>query len=82
MFDVARGHSIDFECYDDQSYEDIVAAGGQPFTCGSQTSAFAFFLLFQVIVSQVFLNLFVAIIIDSFLVQTDLSSSPVKKDNV
>ena len=38
-----------------------------------------FHLLFQVIVSQVFLNLFIAIIIDAFFGQTDLAKIPVKE---
>ena len=46
MFDLARGHSIDFECKEDQTYEEITAPGGEPFTCGSPGAAFAFFILF------------------------------------
>ena len=46
MFDLARGQSIDFECKEDQTYEEITAPGGEPFTCGSPGAAFAFFILF------------------------------------
>ena len=38
--------------------------------------------MFQVIVSQVFLNLFIAIIIDAFFGNTDLSAMPVKEKTV
>ena len=39
----------------------------------------AFHILFQVIVSQIFLNLFIAIIIDAFFGQTDLAKIPLKQ---
>lgn len=44
--------------------------------------AIAFHLLFQVIVSQVFLNLFIAIIIDAFFGQTDMANMPVKEKTI
>ena len=53
-----------------------------PFTCGSRASAYSFFILFQVIVSQVFLNLFIAIIVDSFLGQTDQQNAPIQQYHV
>jgi len=49
-----------------------------PKGCGNSFSI-TFHLLFQVIVSQVFLNLFIAIIIDAFFGQTELSNMPVKE---
>lgn len=50
--------------------------------CGKPGIAIAFHLLFQVIVSQVFLNLFIAIIIDAFFGQTDMANMPVKEKTV
>ena len=51
-----------------------------PKGCGSYF-AVAFHILFQVIVSQVFLNLFIAIIIDAFFGQTDLAKIPLKQQS-
>lgn len=71
MFDSARPRSILFQCVEDEEYETIVEAGRDPASvdgpkgCGSGF-AIIFHLLFQIIVSQVFLNLFIAIIIDAF----------------
>ena len=45
--------------------------------CGTVFSFF-FHLSFQLLVSQVFLNLFIAIMIDTFFGQTDISNIPVK----
>lgn len=49
----------------------------QPDACGSPFVAYFYFYSFTVIVSQIFLNLFIAIIIDSFLGQSDAFSLPV-----
>ena len=37
--------------------------------CGSPWTARFYFICFQVIVSQVFLNLFIAIVVDTFIAQ-------------
>jgi len=52
-----------------------------PKGCGT-SFATTFHLLFQVLVSQVFLNLFIAIIIDAFFGQTDIANIPVKEENI
>jgi hypothetical protein len=49
----------------------------QPDACGNPLIAYIYFYSFTVIVSQIFLNLFIAIIIDSFLGQSDAFSLPV-----
>ena len=71
MFDSSRSYSIQYQCEENESYENIIASGRDPNDingpkgCGPGF-AIVFHLLFQVIVSQVFLNLFIAIIIDAF----------------
>lgn len=71
MFDSARSYSILNQCVADESYEAIVARGEDPAEfmspkgCGSSV-AIGFFVLFQILVGQIFLNLFIAIIIDAF----------------
>ena len=71
MFDSSRSYSILYQCVEDEDYETIIARGDLPTDtmgpkgCGTGF-AIAFHLLFQIIVSQVFLNLFIAIIIEAF----------------
>ena len=65
MHDAARQPSSTFECLTSVKYEDIQANGGEAPGCGSWT-AFPYFLSFQLVVSLVFLNLFIAIILDGF----------------
>ena len=69
MFDSARERSILFQCREKEDFYTWQAAGGtiyDSFACGSPAIAFGFHMSFQIIVSQVFLNIFIAIIIDSF----------------
>lgn len=87
MFDSSQSYSILNQCEKDEDYAQIVREGRDPNDpygpkgCGNGF-AIAFHLLFQVIVSQVFLNLFIAIIIDAFFGQTDLAAMPVKEKSI
>jgi len=54
----------------------------KPDACGNPLIAYVFFYSFTVIVSQIFLNLFVAIIIDSFMGQSDAFSLPVTQNDI
>ena len=71
MFDSSQSFSILYECKEEEDYYSIIARGDDPGDvygpkgCGNGF-AVVFHILFQVIVSQVFLNLFIAIIIDAF----------------
>ena len=47
-------------------YEDYEANGFVTNKCGSTTIAYVFFVSFIIFCVQVFLNLFVAVIVDSF----------------
>jgi len=55
------------------------AGGGiyDAFACGSPAIAFGYHMSFQIIVSQVFLNIFIAIILDSFAGQSGAFDLPV-----
>lgn len=64
MYDCARQKSIVFECLDTQDYFSMKEFGRME--CGNQPIAYAFFISFMIIVSFVFLNLFIAIILESF----------------
>lgn len=63
MYDAARQPSILFSCVDTQTYASKVADGIQG--CGS-SAAYMYFIAFILMVSLVFLNLFIAIILEGF----------------
>lgn len=79
MFDLARQHSIMFDCVEDETYETMMARDGEPSGCGNPLISIPFFLLFQVICMFIYLNLFVAIIIDAFLCLAETLLLPVTK---
>jgi hypothetical protein len=66
MFDCMRERSITFQCEEYVDYYSWKNNGEVMNGCGSMISIL-YFYSFTVIVSQIFLNLFIAIIIDSFL---------------
>lgn len=82
MFDMARQKSILFQCQDSQDYDSLVANNMQTNKCGSGLASFGYFISYVIIVMQIFLNLFIAIIIDSFISQSDASESPVQKSDL
>lgn len=84
MFDSSRPRSILFQCNEIEDYDSIVADGRDPSDlmgpkgCGKKEIAVGFHIFFQIMVSQIFLNLFIAIIVDSFIGQTDAFNLPVQ----
>ena len=50
-----------------------------PRGCGSYISSVTFHLCFQIIITQIFLNLFIAIIIDAFMGVTEAYELPVSR---
>ena len=64
MQDAARRPSILFECVENQSYESKLKDGIQG--CGNAAVAYFYFATFILMVSIVFLNLFIAIILEGF----------------
>ena len=67
MFETAKSYAPNYQCRENEDYDSIMANGGEPFACGSKFMSYAFFILFNLLVMQIFINLFVAIIIDAFL---------------
>ena len=63
MYDAARKPSFTFSCIENQSYASKQEVGIQG--CGSSTAYF-YFVSFFLIISLVFLNLFIAIILEGF----------------
>ena len=50
-----------------ETYETLQEHGEDPFKCGSPFNSYLFFIMFNILVMYVFLNLFLAIILDAFL---------------
>ena len=69
MFEMAREKDIFFDCVEGENHDSIVAAGRDPSSllgprgCGHPTLALAIKISFQIIVSQICLNLLTAIFI-------------------
>ena len=66
MFDYARSYSPQYQCRENEDYASMMKFG-EPKICGSALYSIPFFIVFNFLVFQVFINLFVAIIIDAFL---------------
>lgn len=81
MIDMARPRSILFQCVDSQTYDDVAAANMVTNQCGTNGSI-VYFFTFIIIICQIFLNLFIAIIVDSFVAQTQASEFLVKSDDI
>jgi len=65
MTDIMMKNSPINHCLRDPSYQDYVENGYEPIGCGSSLARYYFFS-FNIVVTMVFLNLFVAIILQSF----------------
>lgn len=57
---------LTYQCINQPTYEDYAQNNYQELGCGNSFSSIAFFVSFVIIVSLVFLNLFVAIILEGF----------------
>lgn len=77
MFDVGRSQSILFQCEHNQGYEDLDPTNPVTNQCGYYWVAITFFVVFIIIVCQIFLSLFIAIIVDSFVNQSQAEDQPV-----
>ena len=67
MIDSKRSRSIIFQCDDnDFDYDLYVANGFKTYNCGSSASSLIFFLIYYLMVPLVFINLFIAIILQGF----------------
>jgi len=66
MYDSTRQRSLTFDCLEEQSYEERMKSGGDPEVCGGGSLFNIYFITFMIIVSFIFINLFIAIILESF----------------
>ena len=81
MNDYARPYSLDFHCQQDPSYDDYAANGFTTQGCGTAFSYF-YFVTFMLIVTLIFLNLFVAIILEGFESTSEIEEQRVSEANV
>jgi len=65
MEDITKHYSLLNQCIKDPTFEDYVANGHEPVGCGTHIAK-AYFLSFSIVVTMIFLNLFVAIILQGF----------------
>lgn len=83
MFECAKKHEILYQCIEGEDYDSIIRDGRDPSSwdgpkgCGSFWGSIIFHLIFQIIITQIFLNLFIAIIVDSFMGVTEKFELPV-----
>lgn len=63
---LSRESSLDYPCIENPTYEDLVANGMEPVGCGNRVIAQVYFLTFIFIVGLIFLNLFIAIILQGY----------------
>jgi len=82
MMDLGRHHSILFQCSDDDfDYEQYLANGEQPNGCGS-SAGIVYFMTFYLMVPMIFLNLFIAIILEGFEQTNKKESSAVQESDL
>jgi hypothetical protein len=62
MFAMARKDGPNYTCVDNPTYDQIQDNDGDPNGCG-EDAAFAFYISYLLIVAFVFLNLFIAVIL-------------------
>lgn len=62
-----KSREITYQCINDPTYEDYLLNGNQMVGCGNRAVASIFFLSFFFIVGLVFLKLFIAIILDGYM---------------
>jgi len=82
MVECSKQKGLLFDCMPDPSYEEIQANGGEPNGCGNPTAAMLFFISFMLVVSFIFLNLFIAIILQGFGRTSEEDSSRINEEQI
>lgn len=70
-----------FDCDNTPDYESIQKNGGNPNGCGTSFS-YMYFVFFELIVSIIFLNLFVAVILNGFTNSNEEEGFEIFKNNL
>ena len=66
MHSMSRRKHVLYECVENSTYQDYLDNGKEPISCGLGYTSVVYFITFIVMVSLVFINLFVAIILEGF----------------
>ena len=83
MFECSQSYDILYQCNEEESYELMIKDGIDPSKwdgprgCGIGFTAVIFHLIFQIIITQIFLNQFIAVIIDAFVGVSETQDLPV-----
>jgi hypothetical protein len=64
MNSLGREKSIKNDCIENPSYEDYVMNGYKSIGCGNKATSITVCIIFSIVVIQIFLNLFIAIILE------------------
>jgi len=82
MFDTGRTNSITFQCDAHPTYTSYKENNFTPNGCGMPRVATIYYISFQIIVSQVFLNLFIAIVVDTFIAMKNAYDLPIRQTDI
>lgn len=82
MADAQRTRSITFQCDEDPDFESIMKNNGIPNGCGKPLIARVYFFSFMIVVSLIFLNLFIAIVVDTFIGQSAAFRLPILQNDI
>jgi hypothetical protein len=66
LWALSNERSIEYQCIENPTYDDFKANNFEPIGCGKKATSAFYFTSFVLIVSLVFLNLFIAIILQGF----------------
>lgn len=74
MLDCSRPKTVEWHCDSSLPFDKLRDSDGNLQGCGNETTALIYFISFMIIVSFIFLNLFIAIILESFETSQDEES--------
>jgi len=68
---IGQPYTISNQCVNNPTYADYVAAGNKTVGCGDYTTTYIYFSTYILLVSMIFLNLFIAIILNGYFQTAD-----------
>ena len=66
MYALGNSYTLDFQCIDNPTFADYANAGYEPVGCGTMFLSRTYFFAYILIVGLVFLNIFIAIILQGY----------------
>ena len=64
--DIMYGLGMDEDCVENPTYQDYIHAGNETVGCGNYSLSCFYFFSFVILISLIFLNLFMAIIMNGY----------------